>query len=280
MEHLHGLVQWLFCLTSTCTPIRSACTGDHYKCVSQEQRCALTSLRLSYLIDQSYEDPATLVAHSATKAQDFSNGMYDEDGFGFIDAVRYCFLHVSLYGRHVTQGHAAQQGLISHITETEPTNTRGSISWSNLWKAISSAVRKYFRDRKWKATHSDKYWQLPLPILTPDELLAENRALAGKCLEIMGFIESETESKPIFPDELVSALGLFILPEDFLKYPRLARLLHDQEPAIHAEEENAAQGQTQGASKAAGAEGTVSKEGPDGRSEDGLDEQHKSEVPS
>ena len=165
-----------------------------------------------------------------------------------IDAVRYCFLYVSLYGRHVTQGRAAQQGLIGYRTETEPGDTRGSINWSNLWKTINSAVRRYSCDKKWEATYIGQYWQLPLRVLPPDELLAEDRELAGGCLEIMDFIESESDadglerpgSKPIFPDELVAALGLFILPEDVSKHSRLAGLRdQDSDQDIYAEAENA-----------------------------------------
>ena len=206
------------------------------------------SLRLSFPTHQPCADQTTLIAHSASVAQQFADGVFDRNSFEPTDAVRYCFLHVSLYRKYITEICAAQQGLIGHRTETEPADTRGSINWSNLWKTISSAVRKYSHDKKWEATYNEQYWHLPLRILPPNELLAEDRALAGECLEIMDSIESQGDADrlernkrlPIFPDELVAALGLFTLPEDVSGYPRLARLFYDQAPAIHAKEENTA----------------------------------------
>ena len=171
--------------------------------------------------------------------------------------------------------------------EIQTTSTLGSINWSNLWKTINSALHKYSRDTMWESTYAEDYWHLPLRVSPPDELLAEDRALAGGCLEIMDSIENESDadrperpaSEPTFPDELVTALGLFILPEDVWKYSKLARLQH-QDRAIHAEANSTAHGHLQSMGKVEGAEDTAGVEGPNERSEDGLDEQRKSEMPS
>ena len=200
-----------------------------------------------------------MIAHSASVAQYFADPEYD-GGFPSLDAVRYCFLHVALYREHITAG----DHLINHSMVTQTVDARDSIDWLYLWKTISSAVRRYSRDEKWGATYIKQYWHLPLSVLTPEELLAKDRAFAGECLEIMNSIDGKgngdrlgrPKRKPVFPDELVAALGLFILPEDVSKYPRLARL-QDKEQAIHAKIESTAQGHPQGMDKVEGVEGTV-----------------------
>ena len=237
------------------------------------------------LANPSSVDPATLIANSALVAQESADGKLDEtSSFVPVDAVRYCFLHLSLYREQIPAGRAKERSLITRNTETQTPNAQGSIDWSGLWKAISSAVHRYFRDTKWEATYDEQYWHLPLPILTPDELLAEGRELAGKCLEIMDTVEGEKDAdrlerpagEPALPDELVAALGLFILPSDVSKYPKLTRL-QAQERSRHPKVEGIAQGNSNCESKTEEEnEGGASKE-YGAESEDGSD-QHESRI--
>lgn len=199
-------------------------------------------INLGSLVEEFYVDQARMIRHSAYVAQSSVGGIYDGDAFTRTDIVRYCFLHIWIYREYITAGRTSQQSLIN-----EATNARESISWSDLWTAIGSAVRRYSRDKKWDASDKGLYWHIPtLPILTPEEILAGDRDLAGKCLEIIGSIEEGSGARglkphagqPTFPDELVTALGLFILPENVSKYPRLARL-QGQEHVARVEVENA-----------------------------------------
>ncbi|EKM54759.1 uncharacterized protein PHACADRAFT_258812 [Phanerochaete carnosa HHB-10118-sp] len=94
--------------------------------------------------------------------------------------------------------------------------------WTSLWNATASGLRKYSAEERWHAEYAQRYWHPTLPHLTPEELLAEDRKFAGECLEIMKCIENGDDTlrsnppmhEPAFPDELVAALGFFILPED------------------------------------------------------------------
>ncbi|EKM50860.1 uncharacterized protein PHACADRAFT_187528 [Phanerochaete carnosa HHB-10118-sp] len=67
------------------------------------------------------------------------------------------------------------------------------VTWTSLWDATSAALHKYSAEEG-----------------CPDASARE----------------------PTFPDELIAALGFFILPEDVSKYPRLARLQERERPGL------------------------------------------------
>ncbi|EKM50861.1 uncharacterized protein PHACADRAFT_262741 [Phanerochaete carnosa HHB-10118-sp] len=102
---------------------------------------------------------------------------------------------------------------------------------SGTFNKITAALRKYFAEKGWQAEGTKFYLWVPTS-LTPDELLAEDQKLAGHCLGVMESFElgggtsgSDVPGhKSAFPDGLIAALGLFILPEDYSRYPRLTRL--------------------------------------------------------
>lgn len=209
-------------------------------------------------------DLVELIRISAIVARDFSKGTTDKIRGTRFGAIRFCFLHLSLYAAHITAERAGQQSLIRHHRQIRMTKAQVLFHWSLLWNAISPAVRRYSRDKMWEAAQDGLYWHSQsLPILSPDKLLAEDRELAGKCLEIIEMLEHDSDGdgggdndgdKPdtsaeelpflnellaaigldplaeesVFPDNLVAALGVFIPLEDVSKYPRLARI-HVQE---------------------------------------------------
>lgn len=134
---------------------------------------------------------------------------------------------------YISDCQAEKQGLANQHVDSRDTRFQDRTNWTDLWDAMSSAIRGNYNDKRWEIPYKQHYWHLSaLPILSPDELLAECRSFAGKCLRIMESIEDSSEGDRleqhsaylVLPDELATALGLFICREDALKYPRLARL--------------------------------------------------------
>ncbi|EKM50893.1 uncharacterized protein PHACADRAFT_262771 [Phanerochaete carnosa HHB-10118-sp] len=162
-----------------------------------------------------------MIQSSAWAMDLFTKGLYDDRSvYHAVDVVRFCFLHVQLYTK---QDNRDAELATRQDSSGQGTKRPNSATWASLWKEIGTALRKYFAEEQWQADHTSEYWSLLRP-RTPEELLADDRQLAGECLEIMESAEHGGSDYSSFPDELIVALGLFILPEDVPKYPRLVKL--------------------------------------------------------
>ena len=126
-------------------------------------------------------------------------------------------MHLKLYAKYIDPAVTPAGSEDNH--KGNQTTGSNSINWTTLWKETSSALRKYFEEKKWDAKHNPQYWYLTtVPVLAPNDLLAKDRELARECLEL---IESTAHNRSLnggdphsrdraISEELVSALGLFI----------------------------------------------------------------------
>ncbi|EKM55604.1 uncharacterized protein PHACADRAFT_256336 [Phanerochaete carnosa HHB-10118-sp] len=174
-----------------------------------------------------------MIQNSTGFAEAFAQGSYTQ--MEVVDIVHFCLLHIQLYAEYVTQSLRPTTRQYS-LDDGTRVNAPDSAMWANLWKATGIALRAYLNMERQHAIHGRWHYHRPI-LLTPVELLAKDQQLAGDCLEIMGSIErggnkalqSLSVGEPVFPDDLIAILGHFILAENIPRYPRLARLLQEQE---------------------------------------------------
>ncbi|GJE97537.1 hypothetical protein PsYK624_137580 [Phanerochaete sordida] len=148
-----------------------------------------------------------------------------------MDIVRFCSLHIQLYVHYRQQSQSVTDAKEGNIGQPKVLDAK---SWTDLWNEIGAALRKYWRSEVWTQTTNDA-WLSKLTLLTAEELLVEDRALAAECLRTIDSMEhvatasrGSEDRDTVFPDTLVTALGLFVLPENVSAYPRLKRLREEE----------------------------------------------------
>ncbi|GJE91700.1 hypothetical protein PsYK624_078500 [Phanerochaete sordida] len=179
---------------------------------------------------------AKLVEQSTQIANQFALGAYDD--FVPMDMIRFCFLHVKLYAETTKQDRPntdpAPQPSSTNDAAVPSAARREPPAWARLWYATNAALREYYKMKGWQATYNGSNNSM-LP--SPAELLTEDRKLAGECLELIGSLErpgprageaEQSTQVSVFPDMLITALGLFVVPEDVSRYPRLAGIQEQQ----------------------------------------------------
>ncbi|EKM52070.1 uncharacterized protein PHACADRAFT_31839 [Phanerochaete carnosa HHB-10118-sp] len=183
-------------------------------------------------------DQATMITHSIRLMKVYAAGHLNGSGFTVLDVVRFTLFHLRLYDIHLGREVHWQPCYSPHPRRTNsPSPLADTIDWAGLWHVLVRALKEYKRAERWKKPYSSdqEYWHATTqPILTADELLAQDRELATECLRITESIEEADSgdechlavdrSTPHFEDEFVVALGCFILPEDVPKFPSLVKL--------------------------------------------------------
>ncbi|EKM50873.1 uncharacterized protein PHACADRAFT_212798 [Phanerochaete carnosa HHB-10118-sp] len=183
------------------------------------------------------QEQEKMLDNSTSTAQLYAGDAFDDtERFYTTSMVRFCYLHLRLYAECIENGPPTAIALPLSDQATTATVPKPA-TWTSLWNAINAALRKYFVETKWDIGYEEFYYHLRT-LRTPSELLAEDRRLAGECLDVMQSVErsSDTSSpdasarEPAFPDELITALGFLILPQDVSKYPRLVKLQEHERP--------------------------------------------------
>jgi hypothetical protein len=101
--------------------------------------------------------------------------------------------------------------------------------WKDLWSQLASAINYYIAHKKWEYRGEEADMivknKIPVPLIAPEEILAQDRALAEDCLERIACLEkSPYLSDYHFPDELIAGLGRFVLPERRELFPALEHI--------------------------------------------------------
>lgn len=190
-------------------------------------------IRMSEMYSFTRSDQAQMIRHSTEDASGLQTDQFKRFR-SVVDVVRFCSLHIQLYIRCIKdeQQLPDSQQKPDCISPAQPPEPE---QWANLWEAISGALRTYWRLEKWKTTRYDPWWSTLTP-LGPDDILKEDRHLAGECLTLIGSTEANetyatfrsSSHTTLFPDHIVKALGLFIMPDDVAQYPRLKRLQEEE----------------------------------------------------
>ena len=169
--------------------------------------------------------------------------------------------------------------------------------WSALWEAMHPAIARYWNmPRSTLDALNLEGRNNTIPPETPEVILAQDRELAEDCLCRMQEMEdvanpgNTVDRPPIFPDKLVTAVGLFVLPDRVRNFPRLERLLSEESPSVsdavsnvvavelaEVEDDASDEGGESEASDEEGEESEVSDE-EGGESEVSGDEEVESEV--
>ncbi|GJE90548.1 hypothetical protein PsYK624_066890 [Phanerochaete sordida] len=199
---------------------------------SRESRARILELAVEAFAESN--DQAQIIRHSTEDASGLQTDQFKRFR-SVIDAVRFCALHIRLYIRFIKDKQQLPP-LQQKSDYIPPAQAPDSDQWAKLWEAISGALRTYWRLEKWKTTKYDPWWSTLTPI-GPDDVLKEDRWLAGECLTLIGSIEADENyamsrsphQNTHFPDNIVKSLGLFITPDDIADYPCLQRLQEERE---------------------------------------------------
>lgn len=179
----------------------------------------------------------------------FREGIYDhKEKYTPLDLTQFLLVHLKLYetwihGRRAIRSEDTEIQLLPiQAPNTSPKDVK-SEDWRELWSQLHHAVRYYWEKKGWNEGLSDRPWfNHSIPNLTPKEVFACDREIAEECLSRMESIDEAirasgdaalsskyTGQDSVFPDELVTAVGLFILPKRVAGFPRLHRLIADAE---------------------------------------------------
>ena len=111
--------------------------------------------------------------------------------------------------------------------------------WSALWEAMHPAIARYWNKSEWTLETIDfETRNNTIPPESPEVILAQDRELAEDCLCRMQEMEDASnpghtaDRPPVFSDKLVTAVGLFVLPERVHKFPRLQLLQFKESPSV------------------------------------------------
>ncbi|GJE90531.1 hypothetical protein PsYK624_066710 [Phanerochaete sordida] len=197
------------------------------KCDSQNMKPQLLRFGVDAFLGST--DQVQLILNSTCMAKNIAKGA--RDCYTPIDATRLCQLYLRLYLESSSQPppYSSSIQLSNHRPDAKTPRAFAAGHWTALWPAVGAALRRYWEKEQWKRGSTIYFLPSYLSFLTPDEVLADDRQIAAECLAVMASSNTsanpgDAQSQSAFPDELFTALGLFILPEDVQRYPRLAKL--------------------------------------------------------
>ena len=163
-----------------------------------------------------------MLSHSILVAKSFCRGDYvAEKEYDPLDMVLFASMHIRIYKQLLARSP------LDRLTEAYLRK------WRDLWSELQVAVHKYWDTEGWTAAFVKRtLWEDRT--LDRDVCLQRDREAVEDCLRVLEELEAgrtdtgktTDEMSPIFvlPDELVTALGLYVLPTDVSGFPRLARL--------------------------------------------------------
>jgi hypothetical protein len=154
--------------------------------------------------------------HLVAQCSLYASDGYSDDEFP-IDIVRLCNSLLAHFPDDIAK---AQSSSLLHDRLS---------SWATLWQELSSAMVYYMTYKRWsygaRETEAIIKRKIPIPLLTPAEVLAQDRRLAEDCLERIASLEKELSFlNDHFPNGLAEALGRFVLPERRERFSVLERI--------------------------------------------------------
>lgn len=121
----------------------------------------------------------------------YRNGNYDIKKWNRLDAIRLCHLLLRTY---------------------DSSEDQDGRPWGSIWTTCAQAIQRYHETEGWTGEKAYEYWEVDIPLASPEELLGGDQVLARKCLAIMDS-ELQEGDKDQTPPELREALRLFV-PEE------------------------------------------------------------------
>jgi hypothetical protein len=153
--------------------------------------------------------------HLSDDCSKFARGGYADRNLP-MDMVRLCNVLLAHFPNDVAETKASDL-----VQRLQP--------WKELWPELASVVVYYITQKgwTWKGSNTRIIAErgFSIPLLTPEDILAEDRSLAEDGLRRIASLEQELHRlNHKFPDELIEALGRFVPAERRHMFPVLSRI--------------------------------------------------------
>ena len=149
-----------------------------------------------------------MLRHSGSIIEHVTDGKHDDHGkHEPIDVVQLCFVYLHLYQdyrnllmyeqvderSHQLHGGPQERALVnSDAATTDPL----ADSWKALWQALQNGIKRYREKQVWMTPYSERGWyKVDLPAMTGEEILAADRDIAQKCLDLVSKLQSDADGE-------------------------------------------------------------------------------------